>query len=165
MCDDLKKKHEEVMNALKAEKSKSDGLLKSVDDLRREKDSLKNDVVDLKGRSMRDNLLFYNIDEEKDREARKKENCTEKVLKFCVDKIGIIDAYRYKIDRAHRVGSHEHGKIRPIVAKFNFHQEKMEVKEKARLKLSGTDDGVSDQYPQEIRERRQKLIPSGEKIK
>ena len=88
---------------------------------------MRGSVIDLNGRSMRDNLLFYNIEEEKDHESRKYENCSDKVLNYFVEIIGIVDAYRFKIDRAHRVGPFEQGNKRPVVAKFNYHPDKIEV--------------------------------------
>ena len=66
---------------------------------------------------------------------------------------------RIKIDRAHRIGKYDTGKKRPIVVKFNFHQDKIEIKNKAREKLTNTQFRVSEQYPREIQERRKKLIP------
>ena len=66
---------------------------------------------------------------------------------------------RIKIDRAHRTGKYDTGKKRPIVVKFNFHQDKIEIKNKAREKLTNTQFRVSEQYPREIQERRKKLIP------
>lgn len=159
-CDELKKANEKLQHDLKTEISKRDELSDKFENVCKEKNSLQEDIIDLKGRSMRDNLLFYNIDEEPDRESRKNENCSEKVLNYCVDRIGIVDAFRYKIDRAHRVGDFTAGKKRPVVAKFNYYPDKVEVKERARQKFSsGDQNGVSDQYPPEIRERRQKLIP------
>ena len=56
------------------------------------------------------------------------------------------------------------GKKRSVVAKFNYHPDKIEVKNKAKAKFSTSDDdGVSDQFPKEIRERRQKLIVQARK--
>ena len=56
-----------------------------------------------------------------------------------------------KIDRSHRLGKRREGtgKPRPIVVKFNYHQDKEFIRFNAR-KLKGTGIGVSEQYPQEI---------------
>ena len=109
---------------------------------------------------IRDNLLFFNVEEETSYESRKTENCTLKVHQFCETKLDIDDAEStIKLDRAHRIGRYEQGKKRPIVAKFNYYGDKVTVKSKARELLEGTPDGVSDQLPKEVQERRKKLIP------
>ena len=56
-------------------------------------------------------------------------------------------------------------RARPIVAKFHYYGDKMEVKQRIRDKRNDVTDGqgtsvrVSDQYPKVIQERRRKLIP------
>jgi hypothetical protein len=83
----FEKEHKEMENALKAE------------------------IIDLKSRSMRDNLLFHKLPEEKD------ENCEEKIKHFIQDKLKIDNASdTIRLQRAHRVGPFKAGKIRPIVA-------------------------------------------------
>ena len=88
--------------------------------------ALTNSVIDLKARSMRNNLIFYNIQESDE------ENTTEKILSLMEEKLVIKDAKaKVKIDRSHRLGrkrSNE-SKPRPIVVKFNFYQDKVSVLE------------------------------------
>ena len=65
-------------------------------------------IIDLKCRSMRDNLMFFGIDESVSPEMRVPgvdENCDEKVTEFC-EKVLLIEdpATKIQIDRAHRVG-------------------------------------------------------------
>ena len=50
----------------------------------------------LKARSMRDNLLFYNIPESKD------ENTKDIIHKLLEEKLQTEDSYKIKIDRSHR---------------------------------------------------------------
>ena len=74
-------------------------------------------VVDLKARSMRQNLLFHNIEVER-------EDCTEVMYNLLQEKLEISDARgTIKIERAHRVGRKrcDRRKPRAIVAKFNFY--------------------------------------------
>ena len=58
-------------------------------------------------------------------------------------------------------GLFEHDK-RPIVAKFNYYQDKLVVKKRAfdTLDRSTSKFGVSDQFPKVIQDRRKSLIPA-----
>jgi len=89
------------------------------------------DLIDLKCRSMRDNLLFYGVMEcprqtspfmaaTKDAESYAgEEDCTSKVLQFCNSVLNIQDTKaNIRIDRSHRIGKYKSDKIRPIVVKF-----------------------------------------------
>lgn len=119
---------------------------------------IRDDIVDLKGRSMRDNLLFYNFPEQ--RQNQRNEQCMEKLYDFCELELGMADVRRdVKIDRAHRIGPPKPGKVRPIVAKFNFYQDKEQVKRKAAEKLQNSKFSVGDQFPKEIQQRRRVLVP------
>jgi chromosome segregation ATPase len=60
---------------------------------------LQESVIDLKARSMLDNLLFYNVEEEE------RENTEEKIYQILDEKLQIPDARsRIKMDRSNRVG-------------------------------------------------------------
>ena len=69
MKDSIEFAHSEV-NDLKSdneERKKTDELTKQqIEKLEKENEILHKSVIDLKTRSMRDNLVFYNIDENKD---------------------------------------------------------------------------------------------------
>ena len=90
-------------------------------------------VVDLKARSMRDNLLFHNIEEVE------REDCTEVIYELLQEKLEIPDA-------------------RAIVAKFNFYPDRERIRRSAS-KLKGTRIGISEQFPEEIEKVRQTLYP------
>jgi len=64
-----------------------------------------------------------------------------------------------KIDRAHRLGKYTTAKKRPIVAKFNFYQDKQDIKQRVYERRADLGVNVSDQYPKIIQERRKLLIP------
>ncbi|XP_053389178.1 uncharacterized protein LOC128552179 [Mercenaria mercenaria] len=88
-------------------------LRKLESEQRTKEQELKRGITDLKCRSMRDNLLFFNIPEEKD------ENCENKILNLIEAKLGIENAKtEIKLQRVHRIGAFKSSKIRPIVAKF-----------------------------------------------
>lgn len=63
---------------IKTAKADHAQLLKEVQNMKQERDTFFEDVVDLQSRSIRDNLLFLNFDEGATTEERKNENCSEK---------------------------------------------------------------------------------------
>ena len=75
-------------------------------------------------------------------------------------------AMKLKIDRSHRLGRRRErtDKPRPIVVKFNYHQDKEHIRFNAK-KLKGTRIGISEQYPEEIAKVRQSLYPEFKKLK
>ncbi|CAB4004850.1 Hypothetical predicted protein, partial [Paramuricea clavata] len=125
---------------------------------------IQDNITDLKARSMRDNLLFFNISEDEN------ENTSETIYDILENKMGIEDAKnRVKIDRSHRLGKPTHPSIRrtkprPIVAKFNFFQDREFIRKYAR-KLKGTRIGISEQFPEEIEAIRRTLYPEMKKAK
>ena len=152
--DDLKKENE----SMKVSQAKTE---ERVETLERERNALRDKVIDLQARSMRDNLLFFNMPENKD------ENTTEMIHEILETKLGIEDARaKVKIDRSHRIGKKRAGnnKPRPIVVKFNWHQDKEFVRINAR-KLKGTKIGVAEQFPEEIESVRKTLYPELKKAK
>ncbi len=116
-------------------------------------------MLDVQSRSMRDNLLFFNFDELPIPRDRASEDCSQTIFNFMTTDLELSNVTDIKIDRAHRIGNFQNGKKRPIVVKFNYHQDKMLVKKSAFDKLKDSNYRVSDQYPKEIQERRRKLIP------
>ena len=132
--------------------------MNSIGKLHRENTELTEDIFDLQSRSMPDNLLFCNVDEEDSFETRKSENCTGKVLTLCDNELQMEDsANNIKIDCAHRVGHYEHSEKRPIIVKFNLFGDKTDCKKRGHL--TNKPYSVGDQFPKVIQERRRKLIP------
>ena len=116
-----------------------------IDCLEDENRHLHESVVDLKACSMRDNLLFHNVEE-----AR--ENTTDKIFQLLEEKLKIPDARnKVKIDRSDRVGWKHDTQCKPraIVVKFNFYQDRELVRRNAK-KLKGTKIGISEQFPEDI---------------
>ncbi|XP_033761586.1 uncharacterized protein LOC117343353 [Pecten maximus] len=136
---------------------------------------LHDDVIDLKCRSMRENLLFFGIPEEGgpdfvDRsdpttgisERVPNEDCIDKLKTLASQKLDFTE--NLLIDRAHRIGPKTTGKVRPIVAKFNQFQQKERLKKKSN-KLKGSNIYISDQYPKEVQEVRRELWPIWKKAR
>ena len=135
-----------------------DTLQNTMTNITTENTQLKEEIIDLKARSMRDNLLFFNFAEQKTH--RKNESCIDKIYDFCEWELNMQNVREnVKIDRAHRIGPYKPNKVRPIVAKFNFYQDKELIKRKSAEKLQNSKLGVGDQFPKEIQQRRRTLIP------
>ncbi|XP_053389292.1 uncharacterized protein LOC128552288 [Mercenaria mercenaria] len=159
-CEELNKKQSEIDKAVKSERELSLNILKDCENLKQETRKLSDEIVDLQSRSMRDNMLFFNVAECANIEDRKNEDCRDKILNFLKNNLGIEDANtRFKIARAHRLGKFVSGKNRPIVANLCYIPDKLEVKQRVYDKREEIDVKVSDQYPKIIQERRKQLIP------
>ena len=119
---------------------------------------LKEQLIDLKCREMRDNLLFYNVKEVRDETD---DACVDKVLGIMENDMKIDNArMNIKLHRAHRIGRYANGKTRPKVAKFAYYPDRERARKAAQV-LRDTDSvyAVSQQYPKEVQERRRALVP------
>lgn len=120
-----------------------------------ENKQLKETLLDLQTRSMRDNLIFTGLQE------TAAEN-TENVIKdFMKTQLKILPdtVSNITFHRVHRFGkTSANNKHRPIVAKFEHFQHKLLI-QKSGKELKGTHFGINEQYPKEINERRKVLYP------
>jgi len=85
-------------------------------------------IIDVQARSMRDNLIFYNIPES---EAAEDRDGPEKLISNVIkEKLGTQEKVHF--ERVHRMGARRNAdgspKTRPIVAKFSSHKQKENVK-------------------------------------
>ena len=162
-CDEIQNKQVTIDKQLRDERLRASKLEKDLERVQHSNSVLSDDIVDLQARSMRDNLLFFGFDEATTFDARRDENCVDSVLDFCENVLNLPNVREtLKIDRAHRIGLFKHDKQRPIVAKFNFYQDKLVVKRSAfeTLDRSTSKFRVSDQFPKVIQDRRKSLIPA-----
>ena len=149
--DEMRGRHNEIDKMLKevrkSQKALSDG-----------ENKVKEQLVDLKCREMRDNLLFYNVDEER---GETDDACMEKVLGIIEDEMRIENARRdMSVHRAHRIGRFTNGKTRPIVAKFVLYPDRERVRKAGSvLREANSKYGVSQQFPKQIQDRRKALVP------
>ncbi|KAJ8318189.1 hypothetical protein KUTeg_003280 [Tegillarca granosa] len=125
------------VNALKSKVDKHDDSLRSLDssncDLKEEQDKeelyrlnleMKEEILDIKTRSMKDNLLFGGISRvlRTNEEGREFED-TESVIKdFIVKEMDIHE--QISLERVHRLGKPRNGKPPFIVAKFSSHKQR-----------------------------------------
>ncbi|VDI58942.1 Hypothetical predicted protein [Mytilus galloprovincialis] len=120
--------------------------------MKKENDKLKVDLTDVQFKSMRNNLIFYNIDESEE------ENCTETVMTFCEENLKIEQvATKIKVTDAYRLGK-KSDKTRPILVKFHSFENRDFVKRNAK-QLKGSSYGISEQLPREILKRRKEKLP------
>ena len=115
-------------------------------------------IIDVQARSMRDNLVFYNLPET---ESEHGTVTSEGIIKNLInEKLEIDDNVEF--ERVHQIGSarNQEGnrKVRQIVAKFSSHKMKGRVKFAAK-KLQGTQIEISEQFQKEICERSKQLWP------
>ena len=126
--DDVSKTAKETSQSVKSLESKVLELEAENDKISQEKESLKDDIIDLKCRSMRENMLFFGLPETNGSMVTPNfasgsiqsshvsfdpnpdpnvlsENCEEKIFQFCekVLKIENVKA-SVEIDTAHRIG-------------------------------------------------------------
>ena len=147
----------DTTDEIKVEQKKQDTSIKSIEEritrIEARNADLQRELVDMKSRSMRSNLVFYNLPE-------KEKDDPFAVLRELLEKTMAIDkSNQIEIERAHRLGGkRDDGKPRPIVAKFLRYQDKECIRKSAYL-LKGTKIGIADQFPKEIAETRRRLYP------
>ena len=120
---------------------------------------LQQNLVDLRARSMRCNLPFYNLPEREDEES------ISVIQDVLLNTMKLEGADQIEIERAHRMGKKTDAhKPRPIVAKFLRFQDKEFIRKSAHV-LKGSRIGISEQFPKEIAEKRKALYPVMKKAK
>lgn len=117
---------------------------------------LKADMLDLKCRSMSDNLVFSGL------AFQREESCKLKIQNFLLNELDI--PYKVNLGSVHRFGKPGLNGARPIVAKF-IHRDELEDVLKNTFKLKGKQFGISEQFPIEIERKRKELYPVMKKAK
>lgn len=117
---------------------------------------MKEQILDLQCRSMRDNLIFSGIPlptATPDNPEKAIQDFMQSSLKIPPETVN-----RITFHRVHRLNSKDSKKPPPIIAKFEHYKHKELVKSKGK-ELKGTSFGLNDQFPKEIQERRRALLP------
>ena len=123
-------------------------------------DEQREQILQIQARSMRENLVFYNIPEEKGENT--KAATKETLQKFIKDEMKMkVEEYdSVEIDRAHRSGPN-HGRFpRTIIAKFKSDAAKDAVLRNAKNLDRDKKFGISEQLPRELSERKKQLLPT-----
>ena len=116
-------------------KAQSVDSVDSIQVMKKENDKLKEELTDVKLKSMQNNLIFYNIDENEE------ENCPELIINFCDERLIIGNAAtKISITDAFRLGK-KSDETRPILVKFASFENRDFRQEKC---------GISEQLPAEI---------------
>ncbi|CAG2221991.1 unnamed protein product [Mytilus edulis] len=128
------------------------------DHIKQENYDLRERVVEMQARSMRENLLFGGIAEDTCEKEDRDNIQTEKVLQnFIKEKLNIPDNIKFHV--VHRLRPRQDGKPRTIVAKFERRKDRDRVLKAARDNLKDTQYSIYEQFPNEIMERRNILWP------
>ena len=147
----LKKENESLKARLELAEGRATRAEKKIEDL-------KEKVIYLTTRSMRDNLIFKNIPEE---EHESEDAIKAKIMDICTSKLKMSpgELTEVQIERTHRFGKRIRGNNRNIVAKLNS---KGKARILSKLKNLSKQDSIriSEQFPPEITARRNKLWPS-----
>lgn len=119
-----------------------------------ENKKLKEALLDVQCRSMRDNIVFTGLPEKEGKD------CETVIREFMSDQLNLPTATVQGItfSRVHRMGRPSKDRPRAIVARFEHYQHKELVKGRGR-ELRNTTFGMNDQFPPEINYRRKVLIP------
>nr|XP_022312705.1 uncharacterized protein LOC111117757 [Crassostrea virginica] len=163
---EVEKSQEFISKSLEDNDKNTSQTLNDLSDLKlaletsmKENTRLAENILDLQCRSMRDNLLFYGIEEAR---AGEQENCEDIVKEICESKLEINTGI--EIERAHRIGKKNYNKPRPIVVKFSRYPQREAVRKSAH-KLKNTDISIGEQFPKEVQDRRKSLFPVYKKAK
>ena len=123
-----------------------------------------NQIIDLKTRSMRDNMVFSGIAETPNESW---ETTKSTVTTFMKDVLAIPEdeLKDIEIDRAHRLGTKQNDKPRPIVAKFCKSSHKDAIFKHVKNLKGKNEYSVNEQLPPEIQECRKRLWPKYKEAK
>jgi hypothetical protein len=107
-------------------------------------------------RSMRDNLVFFNVPEQRS------EDCEKTLRNFLATEMKIVerDMEKIRFDRVHRTSQHQNGRHRVIVAKFNPYEGRQIVINHIKHLDRDKNFGVNEQLPRQLSERKKQLLPT-----
>ena len=149
---------------MKSLKREMESLKRENDNLREKQSASDEKILDLQCRSMRDNLIFFGIEESSN--TKPPLDQAERDLEEFLDKEMNIEK-KIEFHRVHRLGRRRRDQLnpRPIIAKFVNFKEREEIRYQASDKLTGTTYGIVEQYPREIEDRRKPLYEVVKKAK
>ena len=126
--------------------------------MQRQNAEMQENLLYLQSQSMRNNLVFGNIEEMPNETNAQSE---EKLRSFMKEKLkianDIVDSIQF--ERVHRMGwSSERNRCRKIVAKFTLFKDR-EMVRKHGGNLKGTNYFLHEQFPKEVNDKRRSLLP------
>ena len=124
---------------------------KELSSIKKQFSQLQEQLLSMESYSRRSNLQFLNIPE------KRGENCATTVLNIC-DRIGLeFDART--IERAHRLGSYQADRVRPIIVKFHHYKDRQAVWAMRGDINTQSHARIIEDFPPVIAARRRKLSP------
>jgi ribA/ribD-fused uncharacterized protein len=117
--------------------------------VKREVSTLKEKNLQLETYVRRENLIFGGIAESEP------DDCASKIRHFIKNNLNIATD-EMKFSRVHRLGKKQPGKCRPIIVRFHFYGDRMQVWKK-RIALQNTPQWIAEDFPSEIQDRRRIL--------
>lgn len=120
-------------------------------------DNLSEKTTDLTSRSMRDNVIIKNMEEEEHEDVGRLE---EKLFKFFASEmnLGPNELGKIHVERIHRIGKQSNDRQRHIVVKLNS-KGKSIVMANIKYLRKESKIKITEQFPPEIHARRDKLWP------
>ena len=113
----------------------------------------------MKGRSCRNNLLFYGIPERDNETWEDCENDVREIIKEKLQIEGADDNDKIGIERAHRLATSPAKGPRPIIVKFLSYKVRSNILMTGRKIFKKTELSVKEDFPPLIRATRKKLRP------
>ena len=145
---ELKSENEDLKNRLVISEGRVERLERTVQ-------QMKDDILQMSSRMMRNNLVFQNIPE---KQNERPEETLAELQKFLAKEMKVTEAKSLSIDRVHRVGQRDSNRARPVVAHFVRSDDKVKVlKNGKNLKDLPGNYWVNEQFPQEVEEKRRGL--------
>lgn len=181
LLDQVVSDMEELKNIVTTFKSETTALKETVSELKQEMSTIKKEnyllresLLDLQSRSMRDNLIFSGIQETNN------ENPEETLKTFMIKELDLSEETVKEITfaRVHRIGrkktfadalqtsdTYTNSRLppprtthRPIIARFEYHKQREFIRGLGK-RLKGKPFGLNEQFPQVVMERRRALLP------
>ena len=164
LCEDVQSEQNTMSVSVNALYEKIEKLEFNQEQMTSELANSTSAIVDLQCRSMRENLIFTGIKEQRLKEGEYED--TEGLLRDFLK-------YEMQIDRpihfhrVHRIGPYERNfdTPRPVVAKFERFKDREEVRSAAPRTLKGKPHGVREQFPKVVEDKRKFLYPEMKRAK
>ena len=158
LCDDITTENTNRGEIVAEMREQIDKLQRNQDKLFHKQQSNEDRITDLQCRSMRDNLIFTDIDVP-ELNYGETEDVEMTLDKFLYDVMKTTEKIAFH--RVHRLGtaSDTYYQPRHIIAKFEHFKDRESIRLKAPTMLRNTKFGVREQFPKDIESRRKKLYP------
>ena len=164
LCEDVQSEQNTMSVSVNALYEKIEKLEFNQEQMTSELANSTSAIIDLQCRSMRENLIFTGIKEQRLKEGEYED--TEGLLReFLKYEMQIERPIHFH--RVHRIGPYERNfdTPRPVVAKFERFKDREEVRSAAPRTLKGKPYGVREQFPKVVEDKRKLLYPEMKRAK